>query len=157
GACTSAVSACGAGTVLVSGVCVATDAAVDAPPVDASHVSCGPGTYQIGEECLPNTSMPGFDIRVAHDPIVADGYEKVGVLALGPVVDAGASGLSIELSIVPPNAGTIDQPLLTLGPSGAATLITPCNAVLDPTCIEPFQIVMTPAGDQQTVLGTSPL
>jgi hypothetical protein len=165
GVCVPVANTCGAGTVLVGNTCVAIDAPPDAYLIDApvdALLPCGPGTHQIGNECLPNTSMPGFEVRVAQDPVIADGYEKVGVLAIGPTVDAGASadggaGIQVQLSVVPANAGTIDQPLLTLGPSGTSTFITPCNSVLDPTCVEPFQIVMTPAGDPQRVLATSPI
>src|SRR5262245_38684227 len=94
GICVPDVNTCGLGTVLVGNSCVAIDAAPDAHWIDAAVdalPACGPGTHQIGDECLPNTSMPGFEIRVAQDPIVADGYDKVAVLAIGPEIDGGAS------------------------------------------------------------------
>jgi hypothetical protein len=151
---------CGLGTVAIGGECTPIDAAPPMTPPDAfvpdgPTILCGPGTHLASGQCLPNSGTQGYEVRVPQTEIPAQIYYKIPILLLGPRLNPGDTPAFVRLLVVPSNAGTLDQQVLTLDSSSSSgsTYFRPCDG--RPSCLEQFHIEMVLDADRQTVLATS--
>ena len=151
---------CGGGTIEVDGEC-RPDAAVCGP--DAELVAgvckilmrpapCGLGTEERDGICVPIDDH--YQLRVVTGAISADGFSKVPVFAIGSLADGSISTKPIVLRVSRPGAGTLASSELTLGPLGASTFFTPCNAYTSATCAGPARLTLALASAPDEVLAS---
>ena len=163
GACVpdAAPITCGAGTHLSNGSCI-----------PDSTLSCGPGTHADGAQCVldpPLTCGPGtradgmvcvslggyWDLRVESTELLANGYFKYRVLAIGRRDDGTPATDDVLVLSERPEAGTFEPAAFTLGAVGSETWFTPCSTV-SPGCTGPTRFHLVLASDPAVVLASSP-
>lgn len=120
---------CGAGTHLVDAACVADP--FDGPP----PTTCGTGTRLDGGQCVPDPAgVATYIVRVATNPIGADGFTAIPVLVLGTNADGTPSTATVRLDVSRAGAGTITPSQVTLAPAGSIVYFVPCSASASASC-----------------------
>ncbi len=103
----------------------------------SSAVSCGPGTMQVGELCLPDEpsgSLPSFIVRVGVATVGADGYSAIPVFVVGTNPNYDPAQDSVVLGLERPGAGTLSLTAFKPGPSGTTLYFTPCSSATNSFC-----------------------
>lgn len=126
--------------------------------VDAAVTTCGPGTVQVGDECVAVDAAPvapatRYEIR-AEPQIGADGVSRNRVLVVGTRPDGTTATDEVVVNTDRAGAGTYTRPQFTLGPLGGSTYFVPCDVAL-PGCIGPLGLTVALASDPTTVVATT--
>src|SRR3954467_5579962 len=135
-------SVCGAGAHLENGVCV-------------PDVVCGTGTHAVAGQCLADAVGPSrFEIRLPAQDIIADGFSKVPVVAMGTMADGSPSTEPVVLGTSLTGAGTLSPQSFSLPTVGRDLFFTPCSSS-SPGCSGVFQITLALASAPNTVVAKS--
>ena len=137
---------CGAGAVVDGGSCVGALACGSGSHADhglcVPDVTCGAGTIPSGGECVPATAADGgYEVRLLQQDIVADGYSKVPILAIGHKADGSPANDAVVLGTTLNGAGTFSQQSFTLGNMGNQVFFTPCSSA-NAGCTGDFQVTL---------------
>jgi hypothetical protein len=137
---------CGDGTMLNI------DGTMCIPDRDAPRLACGPGTKQIGLECVVDDQRR-FELRVKSRDISANQLQPISVLALGTNADGSLVNEEALLTIDRPGAGLFTRSRFTLGEMGALTHFRPCSGT-QAGCTGPVRFALALASDPNTPVAT---
>src|SRR3954462_15472548 len=155
GVCTAAAP-CGAGAHVDGGICVS-DSVCGAGAhlengVCAPDVVCGTGTHAVSGQCLADAVGPSrFEIRLPAQDIIADGFSKVPVVAMGTMADGSPSTEPVVLGTSLTGAGTLSPQSFSLPTVGRDLFFTPCSSS-SPGCSGVVQITLALASAPNTVV-----
>jgi hypothetical protein len=138
-----AVAACGGG-----GGSGEPDATAGADAVGPT--TCGEGTILDGEECVVAPAAP-YQLRIAESVLGANGHTRRAVMAFGTNPDGTPATARVVVGIDRASAGTFSRRSLDMGPTGAVTYFTPCDAA-SPDCVGPATLTLALAADPTTIV-----
>jgi hypothetical protein len=128
-------------------------------------LSCGAGTIQVGNVCLPDDNgsnpepedggIPSYIVRVGVTSVGADGYSAVPVFVIGTNPNYEAANDSVVLGLERPGAGALSITALKPGPSGTTLYFTPCSTANNAFCAGAQRVTLASASAPTLVIAQS--
>lgn len=129
----------------------------------AGGVTCGAGTMQVGNVCLPEETggtsgdggLPSYIVRVGVTTVGADGYSAIPVFVIGTNPNYNAASDSVVLGLERPGAGSLSLTALKPGPTGTTLYFTPCSSATNSFCGGTQRITLASAASPTQVIAES--
>ncbi len=130
-------------------------------------LSCGSGTQQVGNFCVPelndagapepgsDAGLAGYIVRVGVTSVGADGYSAIQVFVIGTNPNYNAATDSVVLGLERPGAGSLSQTALKPGPTGTTVYFTPCTSASNAFCVGKQRITLALAAAPSVVVAES--
>ena len=129
----------------------------------AHGLSCGAGTVQVGNVCLPEETggalggggQAGYIVRVGTTTVGADGYSAIPVFVIGTSPNYNAATDSVVLGLERPGAGSLSLTALKPGPAGTTLYFTPCSSANNNFCVGTQRVTLASAASPTQVIAQS--